>query len=164
MKHQVIISILFALSLTTSAQFKLSQLKSEAWLPEAYVKSDIKNDTAAYKNLIPVEGIESPFRLGNIKIYGCEPISIKTKMVMHKGIEKYALIGITDNYNPKDTANAFCLQISKAGLYISAVEDKMLLEIVEKGKRQEILFVSQKEGYKFKTIESAKQYLISGEK
>ncbi len=157
--------ILFFVSNGLFAQFKLATaLKSEAWLPEAYANADVQYDTTAYRKLIPVEGIENPFKLGYIKFYGWKPILIKTKGVLHKGIEKYQLIGINEKFEIQDTINLTAIATSKAALYIYAVENKLILEIVEKGKKQEIKFVNQFNGYQFKSIESAERYLKTGEK
>ena len=46
-----------------------------------------------------------------------------------------------------------------ATIYISKSGEKLLLEIIEKDKKEEFYFIDRVDGYEFKNIKEAKKYL-----
>lgn len=154
MKNIFLILFVAFLSLKCS-----SQPNPNAWLPEQYVKATKGNDTSNYKYLIPVEGFESFDKTPHILMYKGEINPVKTKKVIIDGKEKYQLLNlqyfVNLKYNSRDLAN----RLSKAIIYVSKSGEKLLLEIIEKDKKEEIYFIDRVDGYEFKTIKEAKKYL-----
>lgn len=136
-----------------------SQPNLNAWLPEQYVKAIKGNDTSNYKYLIPVEGFESFDKTPHILMYRGEINPVKTKRVIIDGEEKYQLLNlqyfVNLKYNSRDLAN----RLSKATIYVSKSGEKLLLEIIDKDKKEEIYFIDRVDGYEFRNIKEAKKYL-----
>jgi hypothetical protein len=134
--------------------------KTTAWLPEGYVLALQLKDTVIDDYLKPVEGFENPFTDCHILTYHGELNTIKTKKVVVNGKEKHELLNfsyyINLKYNSKELAN----KLMDASIYISMVNGKLLLEIIETGKKEEIYFINGVNGHTFKSISEAKKYLI----
>jgi hypothetical protein len=136
-----------------------SQTNLNAWLPEQYVKAVKVNDTCSYKYLMPIEGFESFDKTPHILMYKGEINPVKTKKVMIGGIEKYQLINLQYFVNLKYNSMELAIRLSKATIYVSKSGEKLLLEIIEKDKKEQIYFIDRVDGYEFKTIKDAKKYL-----
>lgn len=154
--------LLITIHFGSFAQFKISQIKSELWIPENYVIAQSKQDTTAYLWLKPVEAIENPFRLGNMMLYGCAANVFKVKEVMHKGTIKYQLNGIKENCNTLDSTQIKTVAMyGTSSFYISKEGEKLLLEILNKNGKQAIWMIKEFEGYEFTSLEATKKYLFS---
>ena len=136
-----------------------SQNNLNAWLPEQYVKAIIAKDTNASKYLIPVEGFESFDNSPYILMYKGELNPVKTKKVVIDGKEKYQLLNLQYFVNLKYNSRELANRLSKATIYVSKSGEKLLLEIIEKDKKEEIHFIDRIDGYEFKSIKEAKKYL-----
>ena len=136
-----------------------SQPNLNAWLPEQYVKATKGNDTINYKYLIPVEGFESFDKTPHILMYRGEINPVKTKKVIIDGKEKYQLLNLQYFVNLKYSSRDLANRLSKATIYVSKSGEKLLLEIIEKDKKEEFYFIDRVDGYEFKNIKEAKKYL-----
>jgi len=154
MRNYFLIMLVAFFSLKCSSQNNLN-----AWLPEQYVNAVKVNDTSSYKYLMPIEGFESFDKTPHILMYKGEINPVKTQKVMIGGKEKYQLFNlqyfVNLKYNSRESAN----RLSKATIYVSKSGEKLLLEIIEKDKKEEIYFIDRTDGYEFKTIKDAKKYL-----
>lgn len=154
MKNIFLILLVTFLSLKCSSQPNLN-----AWLPEQYVKAIKVNDTRSYKYLIPVEGFESFDKTPHILMYKGEINPMKTKKVIIEGKEKYQLLNLQYFVNLKYNSRELANRLSKATIYVSKSGEKLLLEIIEKDKKEDIYFIDRIDGYKFRTIKEAEEYL-----
>lgn len=154
MKNIFLISVVAFLSLRCSSQNNLN-----AWLPEQYVKAIKENDTNSYKYLIPIEGFESFDKTPHILMYKGEINPVKTKKVIIQGKEKYQLLNLQYFVNLKYNSRELANRLSKATIYASKSGEKLLLEIIEKNKKEDIYFIDRVDGYEFKTIKEAEKYL-----
>ena len=136
-----------------------SQHNLNAWLPEKYVNSIKANDTSSYKFLIPFEGFESFDKTPRILIYRGEISTLKTKKVIIDGKVKLQLLDLQYFVNLKYNSKDLAKRLSKAVVYASKSKEKLLLEIIEKNKKEEIYFIDRVDGFEFKTILEAKNYL-----
>jgi len=154
MKNIFLIILVAFSSLKCSSQPNLN-----AWLSEQYVKAIKANDTSSYKYLIPVEGFESFDKAPHILMYRGEINPVKTKKVTIGGKEKYQLLNLQYYVNLKYNSKEWVRRLSNATIYISKYADKLLLEVIEKDKSEEIYFIDRVDGYEFKTIREAKKHL-----
>lgn len=156
MKNILLIIIVTLSYLNCTSQ---NQNNTNSWLPEKYVNAVIAKDTNASKYLIPVEGFESFDESPYILMYKGELNPVKTKKVTIDGKEKYQLLGlqyfVNLKYNQKELSN----RLSKAIIYVSKSDEKLLLEIIERDKTEEIYFIDRVDGHHFKSISEAKKYL-----
>lgn len=154
MKNIFLISVVALLSLRCSSQNNLN-----AWLPERYVKAIKANDTNSYKYLIPIEGFESFDKSPQILMYRGEINQVKTKKVTIEGKEKYQLLNLQYFVNLKYNSRELANRLSKAIIYVSRSGEKLLLEIIEENKKEDIYFIDRVDGYEFKSIREAKKHL-----
>jgi hypothetical protein len=155
MKNIVLIMLIVFSSLKCSSQDYVN-----AWLPEEYVKSTIAKKTNAIKFLMPIEGFESPFKNGYVLTFKGELNPIKAKKVTINGKVKYRLPSFFYSYfNLEENSIELVNKIKVSTIYISKTRNKLLLEIIEKDKKEEIFFIDRINGYKFKNINLAKKYL-----
>ena len=153
---------IFLILLTAFSTFKCSsQNNLKAWLPEKYVNAIGVNDIRSYKYLIPIEGIESFDKTPHILMYRGEINPVKTKKLIVNDIEKYQLLNLQYFVNLKYNSRELANRLSKATIYASKSGEKLLLEIIEKDKKEEIYFIDRVHGYEFKTIKDAKKYIES---
>lgn len=136
-----------------------SQNNLNVWLPEQYVKATIAKDTNVSKYLIPIEGFESFDKRPYILMYKGELNPIKTKKVVIDDKEKYQLLNLQYFVNMKYNSRELADRFSKATVYVSKSGEKLLLEIIEKDKKEKIYFIDRVNGYEFKSIKEAKKYL-----
>ncbi|MCL9806899.1 hypothetical protein NAT51_15290 [Flavobacterium amniphilum] len=136
-----------------------SQNNFDAWLPEEYVKAIKTKDTSSYKHLIPIEGFESFGKNPRILTYRGEINPIKTKKIIDGNKEKYQLLNLQYYVNLKYNSRELAERLSKATIYISKSGQKLLLEIIEKDKKENIYFINRVDEYEFKNIKDAKEYL-----
>jgi hypothetical protein len=154
MKNIFLIFLVAFFSLRCSSQNNLN-----AWLPEQYVKAIEVNDTSAHMYLKPIEGLESFDKTPHILMYRGELNPVKTKKVMVDGKEKYQLLNLQYFVNLKYNSRELANRLSKSTIYASISGEKLLLEIIEKNKKEEIYFIDRVDGYEFKTIKETKKHL-----
>lgn len=155
-------NILIIIFLTVSYLIGSSQDQriTNSWLPEKYVNAVLAKDTNANNYLIPVEGFESLDNNTYILMYRGELNPLKTEKTMIEGREKFKLLNLQYFVNLKYNSKELVDRISKADVYYSFNGERLLLEIVEKGKTEEIYFINQIDGYQFRSIKDAKKFLL----
>lgn len=154
MKNIFLISLLAFFCLKCSSQNNLN-----AWLPEQYIKALKLNDTGSYKYLIPIEGFESFGKTPHILLYRGEINPVQMKKVKVDGKQKYQLLNLQYFVNLKYNSRELANRLSKAKIYASISGEKLLVEIIEKNKRENIYFIDRFDGYEFKTIKKAQKHL-----
>ena len=92
-------------------------------------------------------------------MYRGEINPVKTKKVIVNDIEKYQLLNLQYFVNLKYNSRELANRLSKATIYASKSGEKLLLEIIEKDKKEKIYFIDRVNGYEFKSIKEAKKYL-----
>jgi hypothetical protein len=156
MKNILVIILVVLTDLNCSSK---NQNTSNIWLPEKYVNAVIAKDTNTSKYLIPVEGIESIDESFYILMYKGELNSVKTIKVNIEGKEKYQLFNLQYFVNLKYNSIELANRLTKATVYVSKSGEKLLLEIIEDDKTDEIYFIDRVDRYQFKSIYEAKKYL-----
>ena len=152
---------LFLLILAVSISFNITA-QTQAWLPEKFVTAVSKHDTTAYQYLIPVEGFIT-YNNGafDILTFMGEINPIKYKKILNNGREKYQLYNLYSYINMKYVSKEWVGRLGKATVYFSKTNGKLLLEIMEKGHKEDIYFVNKHEDYKFNDIENSEGYLMT---
>jgi len=137
----------------------ICQEKTKAWLPEKYVMSVLSKDTSANIYLSPFEGLEFHSDSIYILLFRGELNPVKVKKVIIDGKEKTQLqhlqFFVNLKYNPKELAD----KLSKAVIYMSKVNDKLLLEIIIGDKIEEIYFIDRICDYEFISIKKSLQHI-----
>ena len=152
--------IVFLLTILNNNYSEKDNKCKEVWLPEKYVYAMESKEPNADEYLIPIEGFETPFTNCHILTYKGELNPINTKALTLNGKEKHQLLNLAYYVNLKYNSRELADKLLNASIYISMDEDKLLLEIIESDKTEEIYFVNKFNGFKFKSIESAKRHLL----
>lgn len=153
MRNKMLIILICLSNLTCAAQDF-----SNTWLPEKYINAIIAKDAQAKKYLSPVEGFESIDKTFYILMFNGELSPIKFEKFVIDGKEKYKLYNLQYLVNLKYSSKELANRLSESDIYISKTEGKLLLEIIDKDKKEEIYFVDRKDGYQFKNIKETEKY------
>lgn len=138
----------------------LCQEKTIAWLPELYVSAILSKDTLANIYLSPFEGFELHNGVLYVLTFRGELNPVKAKKIIIDGKEKNQLLDLHYLVNLKYNSKGLAEKLSKAIVYISKVNDKLLLEIINEENVEKILFIDRSFNYEFISINKAKQQLI----
>lgn len=134
-----------------------AQESGTAWLPKSYVDAMLLKDSLASKYLYPIEGFESHNEVLYILTYKGELNPVKIKTTYDAGKEKDQLLDIQYYLNMKYVPKEEVQRLSKANIYLSYLDDKFMVEIIENEKCDTIYFVNKIFNQKFITIREAKE-------
>lgn len=126
-----------------------SKAQSDFWLPEKYVHALINKEDDAEKYIIPIASIIAPFTKCSIIGYRGEAKAVKTKKVTINGKEKIQVFDIQYCFPLDEVPKAIIDKYASSIIYLSTVDDKLQLEILNEGSVERIFLINHINKYEF---------------
>lgn len=130
-----------------------------AWVAEKYIDALEAGDSTAEKHLIPIEGFDLIDTTVYVHMFRSEAMVVVVTKIKNSDVEKFEITNLSYCIDLQRNPKGLVDRIANAKVYMSKQNNKLLIEIIERGKTQKFYFVNKHKGYFFNDFLETMQYL-----